>query len=243
MRVGSRRPRSIVAAAVVVALAAACGAGDGGDDAARAEVTHETLSLPSGGDGSGTTATGSAGSTSTPLTSPTAPPTAATTAAAPPGRAGPAFAGDFPDPFVLYADGVYYAARDAGLVRQRAAPEDSEPHRLGAAPARGAPGDPLLGDAVLRLGARVAVQLGGAFVLYYSALEESSGLHCVSVAVSSSPGRSVVNPGTEPLVCPRDLGGCDRREPGDGPRRGSVAALEERRRCQRAAVGHLTHSD
>lgn len=209
MRVGKVRLRSIVATAGVVALAAACGAGDGDDDAARSAVPKATLSRPSGGDASSTTTIGSTestGSTSIPLTEPTAPPTVVTTAAAPPGRSGPAFAGDFPDPFVLYVDGVYYAYATQGsygnvqLVKT-ANLVDWELLPLGALPEIPSWAAPY------SVWAPAVAQLGGAFVLYYSALEESSGLHCVSVAVSSSPEGPFVDPGTEPLVCPRDLGG------------------------------------
>jgi putative cell wall-binding protein len=52
------------------------------------------------------------------------------------------------------------------------------------------------------------VEVGGAFVAWYSAQEDASGLECLSRAVSSStPLGPFVDEGAEPALCQRSLGG------------------------------------
>ena len=191
--------RSILAAIAV--LSAACGAGGGDDTASGAPgVSTKRGRAASSAPRDGSVAIGASS------TSSTTPPTVATTAADLPGRSAPVFAGDFPDPSVLYHDGVYHAYATQGsygnvqLLRSRdlASWELLPRSALPKIPAWAAP---------YSVWAPAVAEMGDVFALYYTALEESSGLHCVSAAVSDSPAGPFVDPGTEPLVCPRDLGG------------------------------------
>ncbi len=210
MRLGSgRRLSTTVAALASVVMGVACGGGGGSDDGPSSATAGGPRSASTETDGIGTSAPSSpvsAETTSVPSTASTAVPPVQTTVAVPPGRDSPAFEGDFPDPYVLYVDGMYYAYATQGsygnvqLVKSENL-VDWELLPLGALPEIPSWAAPY------SVWAPAVARLGDGFVLYYSVLEESSGLHCVSVAVSRSPEGPFVDPGTEPLVCPRDLGG------------------------------------
>jgi hypothetical protein len=112
---------------------------------------------------------------------------------------------DFPDPFVLRVDGAYYAygtnqflpnvqiLRSTDLVSWE---------WIGDA----LPGLPVWAERGFTWAPSV-LQRGAQFVLYYTALERSSRLQCVSRAVGVSPLGPFVDTSTEPLICQRDLGG------------------------------------
>jgi beta-xylosidase len=121
------------------------------------------------------------------------------------GQGGPVFPFDFPDPDVIRVGGVYYgyATNSAGGNIQMIQSTDlahwtvdgnALPHLASWAQ----PGDTW---------APGVFELNGAFVLYYAAVEASSGKECISVAVATVPQGPFTDDSTAPLVCQLDLGG------------------------------------
>ncbi len=190
--------------AAVSLASGACGPGDGED------VSREP-SLPGGPTSSEGTESGSTPASSDPADT-SAPATTATTVpvttTGTPPREGrdPVFAGDFPDPFVLYVDGLYYAYATQGSYGNVQMLRSSDLASWELRPLGALPEIPTWA-APYSVWAPAVVMRGDRFVLYYTALEESSGLHCVSAAVSDSPEGPFTDVSEEPFVCPRGLGG------------------------------------
>jgi len=182
----------------VVVLSTSCVSDDGRDAASKTPGTSASLG------GVTSTATGEATATSGPGASFTAPPAAGS--ALPSGPGAPVFAGDFPDPFVLYDEGTYYAYATQGSYGNVQLLRGRDLRSFELLPFSALPDIPAWA-APYSVWAPAVAKIGGMFALYYTALEESSGLHCVSVAVSDTPEGPFVDSRGEPLVCPRELGG------------------------------------
>lgn len=117
----------------------------------------------------------------------------------------PVHDGNLPDPFVLRAEGAWYAYGTQG--------------RLGTMPVLRS--DDLVrwevvGDAMPELApwtgagrhwAPEVVQLGGRYVAYYTAMERRTQQQCVGVAFADAPTGPFVDDATAPFVCEHDEGG------------------------------------
>ena len=115
----------------------------------------------------------------------------------------PVHTGDFPDPFVLRAGGIYYAygTNGGGSEVQTLTSDDLVHWRAGA-------------DALPKVGSwaypgrtwapEVLAREDGRYVLYYTA---NGGGQCVGVAVADEPAGPFVDDRAEPLVCRRAEGG------------------------------------
>jgi beta-xylosidase len=115
----------------------------------------------------------------------------------------PVYPRDFPDPFVLKADGTYYAyaTNGNGANIQTATSKDLVHWKPGP-------------DAIPKLGPwaqpsqtwapEVLARSDGTYVLYYTA---SAGQQCVGRAVSKTPQGPFVDSWTAPLVCQHSDGG------------------------------------
>src|SRR5690242_19719628 len=147
-----------------------------------------------------------------PTTAPTTAPTAGETVAPTPAATGPTFknpvlASDFPDPFVLKVDNLYYAyaTNGAGKNIQRATSPDLVHWSM-------------KGDAMpalaswARIGGNLVwapevIPVGGKYVMYYTARDKASDKQCVGVAVSDTPDGRFKDSNDHPLVCQADQGG------------------------------------
>jgi beta-xylosidase len=121
------------------------------------------------------------------------------TALSAPGQPVPVLAFDFADPFVLRANGEYfaYATNAAGgsvqMARSRNLVDwDFVGNVLAGLPAWATPGSVWAPAAMLRL--------GGA-VLYYTVRERATGRQCVSVAIGGGPAGPFLDPSSAPLEC------------------------------------------
>jgi beta-xylosidase len=121
------------------------------------------------------------------------------------GATGPAYGKDFPDPHVLVVGGVFYAystnvpgmnvpVTSSTNLTSWTATSDA----LRALPQWATPG---------RTWAPTVLARGGAYVLYYTVEETSTGLQCLSVATASSPRGPFKDRSSGPLVCQFLLGG------------------------------------
>jgi len=117
----------------------------------------------------------------------------------------PVVAADFPDPFVLAADGRYYAYATSGsraLVQVARSDDLVSWTWVGSAllrPPSWARGRSVWAPAVLRRGSR--------FVMYYATREATSSRWCVSVAVADDPAGPFVDDSSEPWLCQHDHNG------------------------------------
>lgn len=119
----------------------------------------------------------------------------------------PVLRADFPDPSVIFVDGVYYAyaTNSAGRNVQRARSNDlvaweQMPDALPALP----PWASLGGSLVW---APEVIQIGEQFVLYYTARDKQSNRQCIGVATSADPAGRFVDASDKPLICQADEGG------------------------------------
>jgi beta-xylosidase len=139
---------------------------------------------------------------------------AAPAAAADPPFFAPALAVDFPDPFVIRADGrwlAYATNPERGRVNvQMAASDDLANWSSVKDP------DGKLHDAmpVLPLWAKrgdtwapEVLKAGSGYVLYFTARDRKSNLQCIGAAAGTSPLGPFVSDAAEPLVCQKALGG------------------------------------
>lgn len=116
-----------------------------------------------------------------------------------------AYGGDFPDPFVLRAGAVYYAystnvagvnvpvMTSTDLVSWTSASEALPP-----LPSWASPG---------RTWAPAVLARGGAYALYYTVTQTSTGRQCISVATASVAAGPFRDTSSGPLVCQLDRGG------------------------------------
>ncbi|RMI12781.1 glycoside hydrolase family 43 protein [Cellulomonas triticagri] len=117
----------------------------------------------------------------------------------------PVYDGNLPDPFVLRADGAWYAYGTQG--------------RLGTMPVLRSDdlvtwevvgdGMPTLAPwtAAGRHWAPEVVALGGRYLAYYTAMERETQQQCIGVAVADDPAGPFVDDAAVPLVCEHDEGG------------------------------------
>ena len=117
----------------------------------------------------------------------------------------PAYAGDFPDPFVLVTGSTYwaYSTGSGGRNLQVMSSPDLKTWT--------APGDPL---PVLPgwaspywTWAPAVLPLRGAFLMYYTVRDTASGRQCVSVASAATPAGPFTDASSGPLVCQLTNGG------------------------------------
>ena len=121
------------------------------------------------------------------------------------GAGAPVFPFDFPDPDVLRVGAGYYAyATNSATGNVQMIRSGDLVHWS------------VLGDALPhvasweRPGATWApgvIALNGGFAMYYTALDRSTGRHCISVATAAGPGGPFVDNSTAPVVCQQDLAG------------------------------------
>ncbi|MCU0507962.1 MAG: glycoside hydrolase family 43 protein [Anaerolineae bacterium] len=153
--------------------------------------------------------------TAAPTSAPPAPTAAATATAAPtaaptlaPGAfRNPIITDNFPDPFVLEADGVWYAyaTNSSGKNVQLARSEDLLKWEM-------------LPDAMPELAAWVKPtqpdvwapevrEFASNFVLYYTARDKTSNRQCVGAATADEPGGAFRDASDKPLICQIEEGG------------------------------------
>jgi beta-xylosidase len=117
----------------------------------------------------------------------------------------PAYAGDFPDPFVVRVGGTYwaYATGSAGRNLQVINSPDLKTWSKVSDPL------PTLGswETTGLTWAPGVLPVGSGYVMYYTAHQKASGRQCISVATSSTPGGPFTPAGSGPLVCQLDHSG------------------------------------
>lgn len=117
----------------------------------------------------------------------------------------PAYAGDFPDPFVLNAGGAYWAYSTGSAGRNLQVMTSSDVQHWGPV------SDPLpVLPSWAQRGSTWApgvLAAGGRYVMYYSVHDAAAGRQCISVATSLTPGGPFVDTSTGPFVCQLDHAG------------------------------------
>jgi hypothetical protein len=147
-----------------------------------------------------TSPSGSTTSSSATTAAPTAPPT--TTPSLPSGLA---WNQDFPDPYIVVFDGVYYGfATESGLLHIQGLHGASSMRLVGlhdVLPLLPSWAEPFSSwaPAVLLRDHR--------FVLYYTALVAGTDLHCIGVALASRPEGPYRDTSAKPFLCPHEQGG------------------------------------
>ena len=121
------------------------------------------------------------------------------------GLGGPVYPFDFPDPDVVRVGASYFGYATNSATGNIQMIESSDLAHWS-----------VLGDALPHLGswarphatwAPGVMALNGGFVMYYTALDNASGAHCISVATASSPQGPFTDNTTAPVMCQSDLGG------------------------------------
>lgn len=124
------------------------------------------------------------------------------TPAFPPGRA---WENDFPDPYVVVVDGVYYAfATESGLLHIQGLHGTASTRLLGlrdVLPVLPRWAEPLSSWAP------AVLSRGNDFVLYYTALVAGTDRHCIGVAVAPRPQGPYRDTSAKPFLCPHEQGG------------------------------------
>lgn len=117
----------------------------------------------------------------------------------------PVFPGDFPDPFVLVADGTYwaYATNIAGVDVQVMSSKDLTRWQhhgtaLPALPRWASPGHTWAPSVLAR---------DDTYVLFYTVREPASGCQVISSAVAPGPGGPFTDDSAGPLIFQREMGG------------------------------------
>lgn len=125
----------------------------------------------------------------------------------------PSYTTDFPDPFILPWGGGYFAygtnARGFAANIQMAISRDMKTWTPVLAGGRLHDALPVLPKwaAPGRTWAPEVLQIGNRYLLYFTALERSSGVQCVGVGESTDPRGPFRSVSETPLVCQRSLGG------------------------------------
>lgn len=126
----------------------------------------------------------------------------------------PVYRTDFPDPFVVRRGGelIAYATNSGGINLPMATSRDlvtwtdvTDPAR----PGKRRDGMPVLAPWVQegRTWAPEVMQVGGRWLLYYTALHRKRGMECIGLASSADPLGPFRDMSAEPLVCQYDQGG------------------------------------
>jgi hypothetical protein len=115
------------------------------------------------------------------------------------------FAYDFPDPFVVAADGGYYAyaTNSAGGAVQLLRSTDLRSWAFAGTALSGVPGWAVPGATW----APSVLRRPGGWVLYYAVRDRASGRQCISAASAAGPTGPFVDDSAGPLVCELDQGG------------------------------------
>jgi beta-xylosidase len=111
----------------------------------------------------------------------------------------PAYAGDFPDPFVLPVGGTYWAY-STGSAGRNLQVMSSTDLRSWTTPADPLPVLPRWASAGSTWAPGV-VPLGGLYLMYYTVHDPGLGRQCISVATSTTPGGPFKDMSSGPLVC------------------------------------------
>ncbi len=128
----------------------------------------------------------------------------------------PVFRTDFPDPFVLEHEGEYLAYatnRDRGRTNVQVASSRDlvnwESLRDPQKPGEHHDAMPELPVWAKRgyTWAPEVMEIGGRYILYFTARDRKSDLQCVGAAIAASPRGPFRDSGTAPLVCQTELGG------------------------------------
>jgi beta-xylosidase len=125
----------------------------------------------------------------------------------------PVFETNFPDPHIVEHDGEFIAyATNAGINLPMATSRDLVSWSLvmdPAAPGKRLDGMPALAPWVKEgfTWAPEVIQIGGKWLLYYTANHRKKDVQCIGLAVSDSPKGPFRDASAEPLVCQFDLGG------------------------------------
>ena len=126
----------------------------------------------------------------------------------------PVYATDFPDPFVVEHRGEFlaFATNSKGVNLPMASSRDLDAWTAVMDPKQ--PGKRLDAMPVLapwvekgRTWAPEVIEIGGRWLLYYTARDRKKDIQCVGVAVASDPRGPFRDASTEPLVCQQQLGG------------------------------------
>ncbi len=114
---------------------------------------------------------------------------------------------DFPDPFVLQDNGVYYvyATNAAGKNIQEAHSTDLVNWELLTDAMPALPSWAKLGGSLVW--APEAMKIGAKYVMYYVARDKASNRQCVGVATADKPDAKFKDTNTAPFVCQADQGG------------------------------------
>jgi beta-xylosidase len=117
----------------------------------------------------------------------------------------PVYAGDFPDPSLLYTGGLYWAYATGSAGRNLQVTASSDLHGWSA------PSDPLpvlpSWASAGRTWAPGVTIVGGRYVMYYTVRDTALGIQCISVATSPTPGGPFTDRSTAPLACQTANGG------------------------------------
>jgi beta-xylosidase len=117
----------------------------------------------------------------------------------------PVYAGDFPDPSVLLANGTYWAYSTGSAGRNLQVMASPDLHSW-SGPVEALPGLPTWASPGLTWAPGV-IRIGAQYVMYYTVRNTALAMQCISVAVSPMPGGPFVDRSTGPLVCQTADGG------------------------------------
>jgi beta-xylosidase len=148
----------------------------------------------------------------------------------------PVYSGDFPDPMILVAGGLYwaYSTGSAGRNLQVVSSTDLQDW--------GAPADPLptlpSWASVGHTWAPGVMRIDGRYVMYYTVRDVALGIQCISVATSPAPGTVFKDRSTSPLVCQIPDGGSIDPNPYRDPLNGKLYLLWK---SDDNSIGESTH--
>ena len=126
----------------------------------------------------------------------------------------PVYATDFPDPFIVEHRGEFlaFSTNSGGVNLPIASSRDLVNWSVATDPAQ--PGKPLDAMPVLapwvekgRTWAPEVIEIGGRWLLYYTARHGKKDVQCVGVAAATDPRGPFRDSSAEPLVCQEELGG------------------------------------
>jgi hypothetical protein len=117
----------------------------------------------------------------------------------------PAYAGDFPDPFVLRVGPAYWAYA-TGTARSNLQVVSSTDLRTWSQPGDPLPHLPVWAAPGSTWAPGVLARLTG-YVMYYTVRDRAAGRQCISVATSLTPGGPFVDRSSGPFICQLDHGG------------------------------------
>jgi beta-xylosidase len=150
--------------------------------------------------------------------------------------AAPVYGGDFPDPSILLAGGLYWAY-STGSAGRNLQVMSSPDLRTWSGPADPLPTLPAWATAG-RTWAPGVIQLDGAYVMYYAVRDTALGMQCISVATSTTPGGPFEDTSSGPLVCQTADGGSIDPNPYLDPVSGNLYLIWK---SDDNSIGQMTH--